>query len=87
MYPLTGTICIKMQERLIQKDYTGSIKRNDLLAYERERQNCLFDTREISYNKQTRRLQEERKLFCKKSMVKAGIPASTCEETVRWVQQ
>ena len=71
MYPLTGNICIKMQERFIQKDqkwdHTGSIKRNDLLAYEKERLNYLFDTREISYNKQTRRLQEERKLFCKKS--------------------
>ena len=52
---LTDAICIKMQERLIQKyqkgDDTGSIKCNQLQAYEKERQNCLFNKREMSCKK------------------------------------
>ena len=84
MYPLTGAIRIKIQEKDYSESITGSIKNNYQQAYEKERQNCLFDKRETSYNKQRRR---ERKHFRKKSNGKAGIPPSINEEVVRKVLQ
>ena len=67
MYLLTGAICIKRQEKLIQEnqiwDHTGSLQNQPsagiwkiiLETYERiikqNHQNCLFDKREISHDK------------------------------------
>ena len=72
IYSLTGAICIKRQEKLIQKnqisDHTRIVQNqpsagiwNSILVYWRlsgyeriirvDQQNCLFDKREIFYDK------------------------------------
>ena len=70
MYPLTGDICIKMQERFIHEyqrwDHTGSIKSTHLQAYEKERQSSVRRKRNIL--EQPKCLQEEiGNFFCKRS--------------------
>ena len=67
---LTDAICIKMQQRLIQKyqkgDHTGSIKSNQLQAYEKERQNSLFNKREMSCKKLSTSKKRQEIFFVKK---------------------
>ena len=76
-------------------DHTGSIQNQPSQIYEekcwrlsgykriirRDHQNCLFNKREISYNKPSAHKKRWDFFFVKRVMVKAGIPPSISEET------
>ena len=67
---LTGAICIREDQGTIREDH----------------KNCLFDKKEISSDKPSACGEEMGNFFVKKGvMVKAGIPPSISEETVRKV--
>ena len=98
MYSFTGAICIKMQEKLIQKyqiwdpaTILRHIKKNigDLVfmkEYSGKTTKTVYLTKEKYLTARQALVRRDGKRFCKQRvMVKAGIPPSITEETVHRV--
>ena len=72
MYMIPGAICIREDRRTMWEDH----------------KNCLFDKRKISSDKPSACRKEMGNIFVKGGVIiRAGIPPSISEETVRKVVQ